>query len=376
MKTMRFILLLLLFLIEATELNATNSNIYSLGTDCRIKLVDSTDVLPFDTLPQMHNDKYFIAAFDELSAMLSGNQSYDLKRAVFLVESAFLSGNLNYSTYCKEIDNTVNKINQYIDINNIRHYKTAVNAALFDYFTKPNWMNGNRPFAYDIEDSGGEQDISQLFVSKLMRTHSGQCQSLPLYYKILCNELGGKASIAYAPNHMYIKHTDEEGKWRNIELTTGSFARDEWYIEVMNISTEAIRNGIFLSATGEEDDIAYMLIMLAETYRFKYRDYDTFTLACAEKVLSVLPDNCNGLYLKMQTLAQWKYDYIHLIGKKYSHYIEYVANEFYWTKLRLGELGFSTISTNQYIENIDKAYKQLEIDTPQNWKKFKEQNNK
>ena len=50
-----------------------------------------------------------------------------------------------------------------------------------------------------------------------MKTDSGQCTSLPIYYKILCDELGGQSALAMAPRHMYIKHIGDYGKLINIE---------------------------------------------------------------------------------------------------------------------------------------------------------------
>lgn len=43
-----------------------------------------------------------------------------------------------------------------------------------------------------------------------MKTHTGQCTSLSIYYKILANELGTEAYIALAPNHMYVNI----GRWQ------------------------------------------------------------------------------------------------------------------------------------------------------------------
>lgn len=163
-------------------------NIVELIKNGSIKVYDSSEILDFDTIPQMHNDQNFIRAFNELSKMLYAN-SYNLKKAVFIVEKAY-DNTLNYDSYCSSIDSTVFLINRYIDQIGIRQYQTCVNAALFEYFTKSNFMNKNRPFKYDFMDPGGRQDITKLFVSKLMKTHSGQCQSFPFYYKVLCNELG------------------------------------------------------------------------------------------------------------------------------------------------------------------------------------------
>ncbi|MDE7408293.1 MAG: hypothetical protein K2M76_07720 [Muribaculaceae bacterium] len=365
--------IILILLANTTIASVSDSDLVDVIKERKIRLYNTSTALPFDTLPQMHNDTLFINAYTELSDMLTGKRKYDLQRAVFMVEHAYLGNKISYAIFCKDINNAVRRINQYIDIRNIRKYKTCVNAALFDYFTKPGWMN-NSKFSYDFIDPGASKDITKMFVSKLIATHSGQCVSMPIYYKILCNQLGGKAFIALCPNHMYIKHIGEDGKWYNVELTTGSFARDEWYIEAMGITTEAIKNGVYLSAMSNQDEIAYMLTILAEVYRFKYRDYDTFTLACADKILGIRPNDCQALYLKLQTLQQFGYDYIHTIGQKRSGFIERVKYQRDVIRNQLAQLGFRTITTTEYIDNVDKAYQQFGTEGHEDWKKFKEHN--
>jgi len=67
-------------------------------------------------------------------------------------------------------------------------------------------INGFRPYVYDFDDFMGDKDWTKQFVTKLMRTHTGNCHSLPYLYKILCEEIGAKASLVLGPNHVYIKH--------------------------------------------------------------------------------------------------------------------------------------------------------------------------
>lgn len=127
----------------------------------------------------------------------------------------------------------------------------------------------------------------------------------------------------------------------------------------MNISTEAIKNGVFLNALTEKEEIAYLLYLLAEIYKFKYHNYDTFTLICANQILRILPNNAHALYLKLQTLQQYGYDYINIIGKKYSFFIENVCQERNQALHLLQKLGFSTITIEEYINNLEQAYKQI-----------------
>lgn len=119
---------------------------------------------------------------------------------------------MNYEKFCHDIDSVAYILKRFIEVNDILQYKTAPNFALFEYFTKPSPMNANKAFSYDFEDFTGKKDFRKLFITKVMNTHTGQCTSLPLYYKILCDELGGQSSLAFAPKHMYVKHIGEDGK--------------------------------------------------------------------------------------------------------------------------------------------------------------------
>ena len=337
---------------------------YKLMRDIRknsnVVLFDKDTIIPFDTVPQLHDDSLFICAHDEIVLMLYDKKEYDIKRAIFLVENAFCNGTLNYKSFVQQIDNEVFKINAFIDSMNIRDYRTAPNAAIFHYFTKPYSMNNNRPFTYNHLDYDGEKDFTNLFVSKLINTHQGQCQSMPLYYMILCRELGGEAFLSVAPNHLFIKHIDENGNWCNVELTTGTFSRDKWYIEAMEISERAISSRTYLAPLSKEEEIAFIIHFLCSAYTRKYTDCDYFTLTCAENILNKLHFNCNGLFIKYCTLNQWRYDYNKINNNDFSsQYIKAIYSELYKTKCWLTTIGFSQISTNKYIENVKNLYHEL-----------------
>ena len=100
-----------------------------------------------------------------------------------------------------------------------------------------------------------------------MKTKSGNCHSLPSYYKILCEEIGGSAYLALAPNHLYIKHIDEKGQWTNLELTNAGFPRDQWIIKEMAISVEAIKNGIYMTPLTPKQTLAMTMFDLASAYQ-------------------------------------------------------------------------------------------------------------
>lgn len=313
----------------------------------------------FDTIPYMVKDKYFKSAFNELASMIEDETKYCFKRAVFLVDWAYNEGNPSYSQYCHEIDSITNVLRAFIHINGSEVYKTAPNWAIFEYFTKPSPMNGNRPFVYDFDDFTGQQDFNNVLVNKVMKTHSGQCTTLPLFYKILCDEMGGQSKLALAPNHMYIKHIGEDGRWVNVELTNGSFARDEWYLQTFGISTEAIRNGVFLCALSDKENIAFMLQHLALAYKQKYGNYDYFTLKCADKALEYAPNFCQALVVKYLNLHYFGSCYVKKYGKVWSHFIIKNNEQYKSTLDLLDNLCYSQITDEEYRQNVERAMEEI-----------------
>lgn len=236
-------------------------------------------------------------AFQEQQAMLSGQQPINFKRSVFVTENAFYGGKLNYQAYCQDIDNISVQLKTMIRQKGIGKYRTAGNWATFTFMTDTISANGFKPFTYDFDDFAGTKDWSKQFVTKLLKTHSGNCHSLPYLYKILCEEIGTKAYLALAPNHVYIKHQDEQGQWTNVELTNPSFPRDQWIIKEMAISVEAIKKNIYMTPLSQKETIAETMFDLACGYRALY-GYDPFVLKVCNTALKYFPRDVATIQLK------------------------------------------------------------------------------
>lgn len=312
------------------------------------------DSITVESLIPTTNDLYFNQAYDEIVNMLE-KDSLDFKRAVFLIEWAYLGGDLDYTKFCTKIDSVTIKLKEFIYINNLQQYKTAGNFALFEYFTKPSLLNENRPFIYDFEDFVGDNDYKQIFVTKLMETHKGQCRSLPLYYKILSEELKTEAFLALAPHHLYIKHLDENNRWVNIELTNGHFSTDAYMISSMAISAEAIRNKIYLDALSMQESIAMLLTDLSQGYNKKY-GYDSFTLKCCNKTLEYFPHYISALFIKFNTLQAIGLKYIDIYGHSPTPFIDANYKEFKDTQKTIEGFGYREITR----ENYEKWVKTME----------------
>jgi len=220
--------------------------------------------------------------------MLTGQKPVNFKRAVFLTENAFYGNKLNYQTFCLDLSNVALQLRTMIRLKGIEKFKTAGNWATFTYMTDTIAANAFKPYTYDFDDFTGTKDWSKQFVTKLLKTHSGNCHSLPFLYKILCEELGAKAYLALAPNHVYIKHQDEKNQWTNVELTNPGFPRDQWIIKEMAITVEAIKRDIYMKPLTQKESVAMAMFDLACGYKAHF-GYDKFVLSTATTALKFYP---------------------------------------------------------------------------------------
>jgi len=232
--------------------------------------------------------QYYIDAFKEQLAMIQGQKPISFKRAVFITENAFYQGKLDYQAYCTDITNIGLRLKTLVHNRGYEKYKTAGNWAAYMFMTDSSILNYYKPYRYDFDDYMGDKDWTKQFVTKLMKTHTGNCHSLPFFYKILCDEIGVKASLALGPNHVYIKHIDEKGQWTNLELTSGRITSDQWLIEAMEISVEAIKSGAYMAPLSDKESIALTIDDLAETYNFQYGK-DKFLLDMVDTAISYFP---------------------------------------------------------------------------------------
>lgn len=227
-------------------------------------------------------------AFEEQLQMLNGKKPIDFKRAVFITENAYHNGKLDYYKFCNEITSIGKNLKELIQQRGLQQYKTSGNWAVFTFMTDSLAINNYTPYSYDFIDFFGEKDWKSTFVTKLMETKTGNCHSLPIFYKILCDEIGAKSSLALAPNHLYIKHIDENGQWTNLELTNGGFPRDQWIIKEMAITVEAIKSGAYMQPLTDKENIALTIFDLASAY-LNQHGYDDFLLKITDTALNYFP---------------------------------------------------------------------------------------
>lgn len=262
------------------------------------------------------NKLQYESAFAELKGMLNGTIPLNFKRAVFVTENAYLNNAMDYQEFnslisfykslCLQITKEHELLYKESDAETVKKY-----AAVFKFMTdsvqfliSDTSYFMSKPFRYDFEDFWGEKSWKKMFVTKLLETNTGNCHSLPMLYKILCEELGVKAYLAMAPNHTYIKLRTKRTGWFNTELTSGHFPIDAWIMASGYIHLSAIQNGIYMDTLSQKQSIAVCVTDLAKGYERKYPDDLDFIERCAELAIQYYPLYTNALILKAETMKK------------------------------------------------------------------------
>lgn len=136
----------------------------------------------------------------------------------------------------------------------------AVRRLLHD----PGPWNDHRPFGYDMNDPTGRL-IRNKLLHNYLRTRLGQCVSMPILFLIIAERLGLNVALASAPEHLFVRYTDESGRIHNIEATSGAHpARDRWFRENFPITDRSIENGIYMRSLSKREGIAAMASTVIE----------------------------------------------------------------------------------------------------------------
>ncbi|WP_083506384.1 hypothetical protein [Chryseobacterium aquaticum] len=258
-------------------------------------------------------NQFYDEAYVHIDNMLSGKEKYSFKKAVFSVEQSYYQGKIDTIAINNELKFLKSFAEQIIKSRELTYQgsdkdKVSKYAALYSIICQPipvivkDSTIQYKPFSYDFTDVFGHDDLPNLFVSKLIATKKGNCNSLPYLYKILAEELGVEANLALAPNHVYIKHNVKSLGWFNTELTSGIFPEDGWLMASGYIHLDAIRNGVFLKALDNKESLALCLFDLAQAYNRSFPSNDgEFLLKVLNKALEVYPNFAKARILKAET---------------------------------------------------------------------------
>ena len=287
-------------------------NSYSQFDELYADLNHSSISYQLPELSSLKGTEYFETALSEINEMLTGNKPLDLKRAVFIVENAYFENQLDYGQFKNSIKNAVDICQMKMAEDNLSEINDFVkNLTIFNYITDTISIKlagqektlTHYPIKYDFNDYMGNENWSNMFVSKLMATNSGQCNSMPMFYSILTQELNAKSYITYSPNHSFIRFKSPKGNWFNAELTCGAIISDAAILESGYVKTEAIKSGIYMDTLSLHETIATTINTLANSYIHKY-GYDSFVKKCFDSVRKYYPNQLNALMLESNWQTQ------------------------------------------------------------------------
>lgn len=239
----------------------------------------------------MEGASFYRQAFDKIMI----DSTYSIKNNNFLIENAFFENKLDKDEFDKIIKNSGEFLMAKIKESGYDpNSNAAKNFMLFQFFSGTLQLKNSKdkhlPFKYDFEDYMGVQDYSKMFVTKLLRTGSGQCHSMPLLYLILAEEINADAYLALSPNHSYIRFPDDNGKWYNVELTNGMFSTESYISQSGYVKSEALQNKIYMENLSKKEIIAQHLTDLAAGYIYKF-GYDEFAQQVIDKALQLYPNS-------------------------------------------------------------------------------------
>ncbi|WP_273005305.1 hypothetical protein [Chryseobacterium sp.] len=261
------------------------------------------------SLSEKAGTQAYYDAFSKLSGMDSEN--YSLADVNFTVENAFYDNKRDLKGFKSGIQKTAKQLLQKMkERKQDTESNVSKNLMLFEYFSKDMRLGGatHKAFEYDFKDYMGEKDYSKMFVSKLLNTGSGQCHSMPLLYLIIAEAMGTEAYLSLAPNHSYVRFMDDEGQYRNIELTNGMFSTDTSLLESGYIKSEALQNKIYMENLSKKELLGMAYFDLARGYVKKF-GYDEFVDKVIQKALKFYP---NGLAPNMEkaNVSQARFAYV------------------------------------------------------------------
>lgn len=243
-------------------------------------------------------------AYMEMADMLEGKKPISIRKAVFMAEWAYLDGKLDYEKdFCEPIRKDVAYMRRWMSANNLSQYKAAKQMTLCNFFFHPWSGNNYTPFRYDFDEN---DSWDHQLVSRVLKTHKGQCHSLPWTFILYAEEFGADAYLARAPRHCYIMYKDEDNQfpedWVNLELTSQQYIPTWAQKDQFEITDSAVIVGTYMTPLNKKETIAYELSELALSYHTKYGIYDAFTLKCTSKALEYYKMNPNAIIIKAKSL--------------------------------------------------------------------------
>lgn len=256
----------------------------------------------------------YFSTMDSLEGMLTEGGTIDFKKAVFMVENAWHGDTLDYSSYLDIIQANVSVLEKIQDSVIVRTEdgdweQINKSAHLFRWISDTTWFTSNGeliyhpPFQFNHGDPFGEKNWENTFVTSLIKSHGGNCQSMTFWYRILAEELGVKTFMSQAPNHLYIKQQSEHVGWYNSDLSSGTCPTDAWIVASSYIPLEAIRSGLWMDTLSKREEIALCLLELAKGYRLKFGSDDPGLSMFSDAAINHFSHNSHALLFKAEAIS-------------------------------------------------------------------------
>lgn len=262
-----------------------------------------------DTL-RYSNHYLFERAYNVIEDMLTDKRPVDFKKAVFAVENAFYDGKLDSAAYYGEIARIGKGIKALAasPAVNAPTRDMALNYSIYLFYTQPMALNKGKPYYYDEQSLHDSLNLEYGLISRLLTTGKGTCHSMPFLYRILADEVGAKAYIVSVPLHYFIRTQNEKGNWFNFESTTGTFSRNEYYIESYHVNDSALQSGLYMSNLTDKGNLVQCLYDLLNIYEKKTGFFsNSFVRRCYTLGLKYRPND---------NLRLWELEDIHYQLKK------------------------------------------------------------
>ncbi|WP_143164283.1 transglutaminase family protein [Hymenobacter daecheongensis] len=311
----------------------------------------------FNAQFEARNKPQYEAGYQVLAEMLAGKRPASLPLAVFVVENSYAAGELSYAAFKAELDElaTVCRGLAGTDTSPTARFmalhRLMTDTVQVSYAGKV--VSRHLPYRYDFEDFRGEQDYRKMFVTKLLRTNTGQCHSLPLLYKMLADRLGVKTYISMAPNHTFISVKDARGGLYRYETTNGHFTTDAFYMSSGYIKAGALKQRTYLDTLTLRENLACQLVDLASGYEHYY-GYDEFVKKCADLALKYYPQGMQARILAHNValarfVKPWKAagQPSPAVARTLPQLQPYMAEVERWNRA-LAEVGFEEMPKEQY----------------------------
>jgi hypothetical protein len=311
----------------------------------------------FNAQFESSNKVLYEAAYQALAEMLDGRRKVNLPLAVFIVENTYTNNELNYTAFKAQLDELVQLCQ---DLAGAKDSPAARFVALQQLMTDTvrvsyagKVVSKHLPYHYDFVDFRGENDYTKQFVTKLLRTGTGQCHSMPLLYKMLADQLGIKSNLSMAPNHSYIQVVGPDGQLYSYETTNGHFTTDAFYMTSGYVKTAALKTRAYMDTLSFRQTLAYQVTDLAQGYS-RYYGEDAFTEKCARLALKYYPQSVQAhIILHNSALTRFARAYKMAGSPTKEQAMQFPALKPLWVEVvqsnqALAAIGYEEIPPEQY----------------------------